>query len=87
MVSFNVNLNGQQFTTEMKEFISSIKMKKINTGASSLELQINDPEMTFIGDVELFKQNVPVTASFKKGKGDNEIVNFVGYVAQVSVEM
>ena len=86
MVSFNVNLNGQQFTTEMKEFISSIKMKKISTGASSLELQINDPEMTFIGDVELFKQNVPVNFSFKKDKS-NEVVNFVGYVAQISVEM
>jgi phage protein D len=86
MVSFNVNLNGKQFTTEMKEFISSIKMKKISTGASSLELNINDPEMTFIGDVELFKQNVPINFSFKK-EGTNEIVNFVGYVAQVSVEM
>lgn len=87
MVSFSVNLNGKQFTTEMKEFISNIKMKKMSTGASSLELQINDPEMTFIGDVELFKQNVPINFSFKKDKGNSGIVNFVGYVAQVSVEM
>lgn len=87
MVSFSINLNGKQFTTEMKEFISSIKMKKISTGASSLEIHINDPEMTFIGDVELFKQNVPVNFSFKKDKADSVTVNFVGYVAQVSVEM
>lgn len=43
--------------------------------------------MTFIGDVELFKQNVPVNFSFKKDKADSVTVNFVGYVAQVSVEM
>lgn len=86
MVHFTLQLNGKVFTTSMKENIFNIKMKKVNTGASSLDIQINDPSMTFIGDVDLFKQNVPVKFSFKQDKS-GKTVEFVGYVAQVSVEM
>lgn len=86
MTYFSLNLNGKQFDTEMKENVFNMKIKKTSTGSSSLEIHINDKDMTFIGDVDLFKQNVPVKFSFKKGKG-NDIINFVGYVASVSVEM
>ena len=86
MIHFNLTLNNKVFTAEMKKYVSNIKLKKSSTGSSSLEISINDPNLNFIGDVTLFKQNVPVRFSFTKDKS-KDVVPFWGFVAQVNIEM
>lgn len=80
MLNYSLKLNGNVLSDEQKKCVIGLTLKRVDTGSCSLTVEMNDPNMNYVGDINLFKENVPVEYTLECG---NEVTKFSGYIAQL----
>lgn len=80
---YEISIGGKPLDDLRMSMIEEIQVEDASTGADTLTIMINDPDMIFLEDA-IFVEETPVT--FKGGWKDEVDIEFEGYISMIDVD-